>query len=331
MNDIPKIKITMLAPSNVGKTCYMLGMYARMQMGIEGFTLRAVDLDQEIELTDRWSMLTLEKGEDRWPPKNVGLGENYVFEFSYGFKPMIQFDWLDYRGGALMATSADSDRKQLQNQIVNSQGVLLCISGELLKKKVDDNSLQEIGTKSNVKMMNWNLTELSKTRKTTEIIFPVMILITKYDECYQRPREELIADVKKIFSTLFDPNTKGYFIMICPVTLGKGLAEDSNNANINPVNVELPMIFMAYTHYYGLYLEALARKQQLKGKLTNEEKKGFWDRMWNGDESDWFKGQIDINEEERKEYLSKIRLLANKLQEVDLFLNGEEVTIDEMG
>ena len=52
MRDIQKFKITMLGTAAAGKTCYMLGMYARMQMGIEGFTLRAVDLDQEIELTD---------------------------------------------------------------------------------------------------------------------------------------------------------------------------------------------------------------------------------------------------------------------------------------
>jgi len=59
------IKITMLGTTGAGKTSYLLGMYAVMQTGVQGFTLAAKDMDLDLELTQRWEKLISLKGEDR--------------------------------------------------------------------------------------------------------------------------------------------------------------------------------------------------------------------------------------------------------------------------
>ena len=101
MKKLEDIKITMLGTTGAGKTSYLLGMYAVMQTGVQGFTLSAKDIDMDLDLTERWEQLISLEGEDRWPAPNAAATEHYAFDFSYGFRPLIGFEWLDYRGLAL--------------------------------------------------------------------------------------------------------------------------------------------------------------------------------------------------------------------------------------
>jgi GTPase SAR1 family protein len=330
MSEIPRAKITMLGTTSAGKTCYMLGMYARMQMGVEGFTLRSIDLEQELELTDRWDKLVMEHGKDRWPPPNEGNTENYVFEFSYGFKPLLQFEWLDYRGGALRARPDERDQKILQAHLMESETLVLCVSGEHLTEKVDDATLNVKARNANINAMNWFLTELSKQRELSrERPFPVVILITKYDMCAHRPARELIADIKKMFNVLFSEDSNaGWLVMICPVTLGKDLAQDSENASIDPRSVHLPLIFAVYAHYQVPYMEWLAHEQQLSERVAVQQKKPGWRRWWDGDDMKKAMDVLSLTTAQRQEFEQKMRRAASELRDVDLFLGGERVEID---
>jgi hypothetical protein len=272
----------------------------------------------------------MEHGKDRWPPPNQGTTENYVLEFSYGFKPMLQFEWLDYRGGALRAKPDEHDQKELHAHLMNSESVVLCVSGEHLTEKVDDATLNIKARNANINAMNWFLTELAKERQISkERPFPVVILITKYDLCYHRPAKELIEDIQKMFNVLFSTNSNaGWLVMVCPVTLGKDLAQDSENASIDPRSVHLPLIFAVYAHYHGPYMEWLAQETRLSEKIAAQQKKPGWRRWWDGDNMKKTMDILSLTTAQRQEFEQKMRRAAGELRDVDMFLGGERVEID---
>lgn len=241
MEDSNTFKITMLGTTQSGKTCYMHGMYAYMQTGIHGFTLSAKDADLDVRLSDNWRRLMLEKGEKRWPPPTTASKEavmDYAFYMNYGFRPIMEFQWIDYRGGALSDNDPEAkDVQRLRQHIKESSCLFLCLSGEHLTSKA--NMTTAVKTEAN--RMNHYLSEVYRTQGT----IPIAIIITKFDLCAERDTEEIIEDIKNLFQALFTSDS-GWTVMICPVTLGTELAKDINNGNIEPEFVHKPVAFAIY-------------------------------------------------------------------------------------
>ncbi len=77
-----KIRITMLGYEGVGKTCYMIGMYAFMKLGINGFTFSEQDLDRDLKLIEMWEVLIDER---HWPEQNHENIKEYTFDFNHAF------------------------------------------------------------------------------------------------------------------------------------------------------------------------------------------------------------------------------------------------------
>ncbi|MEO1466070.1 MAG: hypothetical protein AAFR89_07535, partial [Cyanobacteria bacterium J06633_1] len=191
------IKITTLGTTGAGKTSYLLGMYAVMQTGIKGFTLAAKDMDLDLELTQRWEKLISLKGDERWPTPNAAAMEYYGFDFSYGFRPLMGFQWLDYRGLALSDRSTEQDVAELVQYIQESACLFLSISGEYLTSEITPQTIREIKSDRMNQFMQQYVS--NNNQPNTQRPFPVAIVITKYDLCHHRDREEIIADVKKLF------------------------------------------------------------------------------------------------------------------------------------
>ncbi|MBE9046838.1 hypothetical protein IQ255_20895 [Pleurocapsales cyanobacterium LEGE 10410] len=322
---LEEIKITMLGTTGAGKTSYLLGMYAVMQTGIQGFTLAAKDMDLDLELTQRWEKLISVKGEDRWPTPNAAAMEYYGFDFSYGFRPLMGFKWLDYRGLALSDRSTEQDVADLVEYITESECLFLCISGEYLVDQITPKTVREIKSDR----MNQFIQQYVSTKKNPDPQnpFPVAIVITKYDLCHHRNRDDIIEDVKKLFQGLFTPNS-GWLVMICPVSLGKELCDDPENANIVPVNVHLPVVFAVYSQLraYGLKLkaqrdhfflavEATKQTNPLMQLLKSSEIREKTTQLQNCD------AEITVVEENMK-------LLSQELQQASLYFSGSEVTAD---
>ena len=220
------IKITMLGATGSGKTCYMLGMYATMQIGVNGLTLSAQDLDDDIRLTDMWEKLVEVKDSNRWPPPNNNDPINYVFNFNYGFKPIMQFEWLDYRGGAIFDLTGEKDVPALINQLAASHCVFLCVSGAHLTEPITPQRLPLINREARINRMNAHMAKVGeRVRPTSQRPFPVVIVLTKYDLCSNRPPEEVIEDVKKLFPALFASNS-GWLTLLCPVSLGERIGNE---------------------------------------------------------------------------------------------------------
>ena len=319
------IKITMLGTTGAGKTSYLLGMYAVMQTGVKGFTLAAKDMDLDLDLIQRWEKLISLKGDERWPTPNAAAMEYYGFDFCYGFSPLMGFQWLDYRGLALSDRSTEQDVAELVQYVESSACVFLCVSGEYLTSEITPKTVREIKSDRMNQFIQQYIS--NSNQPNTQKPFPVAIVITKYDLCHHREREDIIADVQKLFQALFAPNS-GWLVMICPVSLGRDLAKEPENANIVPVNVHLPVVFAVYSQLraYGLKLkgdrevraievEAFKRKNPLYQLIKSEKIKERGK-------------QLQATEVEIVAVEENMKLLSQELQQASLYFNGSEVTAD---
>ena len=322
---LEEIKITMLGTTGAGKTSYLLGMYAVMQTGVQGFTLSAKDMDLDLELTQRWEKLISLQGEDRWPTPNAAAMEYYGFEFSYGFRPLMSFQWLDYRGLALSDRSTEEDVGELVRYLEESECLFLCISGEHLVDEITPNTVREIKSDRMNQFIQQYVS--SKKNPNAQKPFPVAIIITKYDLCHHRDKDEIIADVKKLFQALFTPNS-GWLVMICPVSLGRELCEDPDRARIIPVNVHLPVVFAVYSQLraYGLKLKSQRDRQTMM--VDTIKQKNPLLQLLKARQLQEEASQLEISQSQIVTIEENMKLLSQELQQASLYFNGSEVTAD---
>lgn len=317
------IKITMLGYTGSGKTCFMTGMYAVMQLGIQGFTLSTQDLDEDIDLTDRWEQM-LEGGDDRFPTGTTDT-YNYAFDFCYGLKPLMGFEWLDYRGGALRGKSSESDVQELRGILSDSSCVFLCISGEYLKDSITTQTdLQKTARGTRATQMN---SLLQKLRKRKEGVIPVVIAITKYDLCSHRKKDDIARDIQKLFDGLFTRDS-GWLVTICPVSLGKALASDLDGGDIEPINLHIPLIFAIYAKLSEDATQKQNHESALSSQLRALQDKNAVMRWLESDSIDRLNTQINQNQTQMNEIRDNMSLLGNELGKVLVYQNGEEIDIN---
>jgi GTPase SAR1 family protein len=321
-----KIKILMLGDSSSGKTCFMLGMYAAIQNGSK-FSLKATDPDEGIRLTALWSAIVDNSGIKRWPP-GTDTPQIYNFELCYAYKPLMEFEWLDYRGGSMLDISSD-DNVTLRDYATESNGLFFCISGQYLREPVTEANLQNIAIKSKANLMGQYLQYLNINRRPArKKSFPIIIMVTKYDYCYHRNKRELMEDVKKMFPPLFAPNSD-WLVMICPVTLGKELAQDSNNGKIEPRNLDSPVAFVLYC-----ILTEQARIQDEKFTEIDDQlevlESNLFNRWINRRKIKRLNESLRQAEMQFKKTIEMINVLAREqdLSSTDIYLSGKKIQID---
>ena len=322
-----KIKILMLGDSSSGKTCFMLGMYAAIQNGSK-FSLKATDPDEGVEMATLWSTIVGESGEERWP-RGTDTPQIYNFELCYAYKSLIEFEWLDYRGGSMLDISSDDNVRTLRNYAAESNGLFFCISGKDLREPVTEANLQNIAIKSKANLMGQYLQYLNINRRPArKKTFPIVIIVTKYDYCYHRNKIELMEDVKKMFPPLFAPNSD-WLVMICPVTLGKELAEDSDNGKIEPKNLDIPVAFVLYC-----ILTEQARIQDEKLTEIDDQlevlESNLFNRWINRRKIRRLNESLRQAEMQLQKTIEIINVLAREqdLSSTDIYLSGKKIQID---
>ena len=323
-----KIKILMLGDSSSGKTCFMLGMYAAIQNGSK-FSLKATDPDEGVEMATLWSTIVGESGEERWP-RGTDTPQIYNFELCYAYKSLIEFEWLDYRGGSMLDISSDDNVRTLRNYAAESNGLFFCISGKDLREPVTEANLQNIAIKSKANLMGQYLQYLNINRRPArKKSFPIIIMVTKYDYCYHRNKRELMEDVKKMFPPLFAPNSD-WLVMICPVTLGKELAKNSDNGKIEPKNLEIPVAFVLYC-----ILTEQARIQDEKFTEIDDQlevlESNLFNRWINRRKIKRLNESLRQAEMQLQKTIEMINVLAREqedLSSTDIYLSGKKIQID---
>ncbi|MEB3218517.1 MAG: hypothetical protein VKN72_20090 [Nostocales cyanobacterium 94392] len=310
-------KIVMLGTSGAGKTCYMLGMYAVMQIGFHGFTITAKDYDQDNELSNKWQALIEGEGESRWPA-GTDQPHFYRFNLNYGARPMIEFEWLDYRGGAMSDQKTENDVQILRDYLKSSSCIFLCISGEYLKER---DNLGNAVLQAKVGRMNQFLVDLNQEiNPSDDKPFPIVIILTKYDECKHRQRQELYEDIQKILSSLFTRKS-GWLVTICPVSI-------FNGKQIAPQNVHHPLFFGIYSN---LRQYSLQKNQSSQNHQSTQSKSGNWltrITKFGGDkpiETPFGEFTPQVPQTQADDIQEKLSLLAQEIKGLQVYLSGEEI------
>lgn len=318
------IGITMLGTTGSGKTCYMLGMYAVMREGVEGFTFTTrdedPDLDMDLELSERWERLVYGTGPERWPEANSVGTKSYAFDFTYGLSRMIGFDWIDYRGGALRDTPSEADVRELKQHLSRSSAVLLCVSGENF---VPGRPRPVSAGAETPRMIKFLIESLQSRRERPA----VGIVITKFDLCRHLEEEVLLERVRSLFSPVFVPD-EGWLVMVCPVSLGNALAADPGSGAVEPINVHLPVSFAVYSAFRRGQSEVERRISSKQDEIDGLRGGRF--RTW------WNSGRIDSGNREKERLLKqketiekKLRLLTDDLvRGARFYYDGERMELD---
>ena len=277
-------KFTILGETSSGKTCYLLGMYYEMAMGVAGYTVIATNPDDDRNLTRRYQRLKDKSlGADRFPAGTEKV-EKLNFNLQYAYEIISPFMWVDYPGAFLDTTRRDESSKEYQEvakSILESEMLFICIDGENLVGRRKSDKIRKVKTRC-AKHINPYLTELMNKNKNDKHLPPVAMLITKYDLCMNdTDKEELQEIVEEAFVSLFEGSNNKNIVAIIPVSLGDTLQDDSYSGDLEPINIHLPILMGIQFALIDqiLYGKSLIENQQRNLSWTREQKR-IEDNRW---------------------------------------------------
>ena len=326
------LRITILGSRGSGLTSYLLGVYAAMQLGIHGFTLYTEDVDEDLRLTHMFERL-IDGGGDRWPPPIADSFDTYNFVLSYGLSPLLKLEVKTTYLPVMVSESESSLRtSNLKETLQKSDCIFFFISGEFFTESHNNSELSSIAIKANVHKMLFFLDELRKVRSLDNQPLSIAIIITKYDLCSHRSKQEIIKDVEKIFQPLFAPHS-GWLVMICPVSLGKELAENAATGEIDPRNLHIPIAFAIYSRFREFFLEEVKQPNKIHVSLRslNNGNSGNWfNRWWNSGDIEATSSNLQSSELRIAQIQKNMSLLVQELNNFSIYFSGQEVILADM-
>lgn len=253
-------RFTALGMSGSGKTCYVLGMYYEMCVGVRGFTV--VTQNEMATKLERWmDKLDDNVGQDRFPAgTGLTVVEDYGFKLSYRNQPIMSFDWVDYGGEALRAREENLEAfSELEQSIRDSTALYIFIDGKHLCGDSYEEKLRRVKRKC-ARTINPYITEFVQANEGK--LPPVVFVITKADLCGgDTNNEEIKKILEESFSSVFGHGTLAY--IVC-VSLGAEIADDNYSGEVEPVNIQTPF-------FIGIYHEFLNFCLYLKNKIQENE------------------------------------------------------------
>lgn len=331
--DTELTKFTALGLSGSGKSCYVLGLYAQMSMGVEKFNIIAEN-DITRELEDKMDYLGDEKkGMDRFP-SGTSLNEctDYRFTLYFQNNPIMEVSWLDYGGGILHDKGENSDvYNDLTKSIEESTALYIFIDGEKLCYHDFDEKKKKTAWYCSSKI-NPFITYFAN--KHNHILPPIIFVITKIDLCrsYMKDDNEIMMLVAKCFSSVFGEKTENVYITA--TTLGKNISDDDYHGEADP-NMHIPF-FLGLYHEYGNLVKLI--NEDINESIQDN------DRDIYKKEKKWFKSSKDkdlIEKLKRNnndlnkilcDYQSKLQAVTNELlrnsNDFITIKNGQKITFN---
>lgn len=311
-------KFTALGLSGSGKTCYVLGLYAQMSIGVNQFNI-TTENDIARNLEKRMDILgDKTKGkEDRFP---VGTSLNdctdYRFKLHYQNAPIMSVSWMDYGGGLLHDKGEESEVYQkLSKSIEESTALYIFIDGEKLCKQTFEEKKYEIGWHCSSKI-NPFITEFANTH---EVLPPIIFVITKMDLCrrFFKDENEIMRVIGECFSSVWGDKTENVYITA--TTLGNNIADNNYQGKAEP-NMHIPF-------FIGLYHEYSKRVQILKD--SKNILKNIWLTITDRNSIAQIKNSNE-NTKELTDYESKLKAVSNELMrnsnKFTTIRNGQVIT-----
>ena len=272
-------KFTILGETGSGKTCYLLGMYYEMTMGVAGYTLTTQNPDDDKNLTVRYEMLNdKQRGQSRFPDPSDSM-QKYNFNLQYAYENILPFEWIDYPGGWLDPKFKDTNNQQYQaveKNIKESDMLFICIDGANLTGSSPNRKIRNVKSKCGRNISPY-LAEFNGK------LPPIAMIVTKFDMC---EADTDAGEVKEIIEEAFEGlfQRDDVFIAIVPVSLGATLQDDSYSGDLDPLNIHLPILMginfsLIKMLEYGRYLIEDAKSNiRVADSIKRDEEDSFF--LW---------------------------------------------------
>ena len=261
--------MTILGTSGAGKTCYLLSMYHKMCIGMNGFTITTDD-DTDVDLRHRYDrMKDRSLGNRRFPAGTDGRSQ-YEFTLECGYKPIMSFSWDDYPGGYLdVKGTGDMDSyKQIEQSILNSSCLFICIDGTLLQGDDIDEKISAIQDDCSIYINPF----FSKYRKEHGALPPTAFVITKWDICApDNSSDDLIKIISEAFSPFFEAGKTGKTMAaIIPVSIDIYSNSTEPGKRMRPYDIELPIFMGIFFALQNKINNDKQNKTSLQNQISNE-------------------------------------------------------------
>ena len=178
----------MLGHSGVGKTTYMAAMYGAMQHrhSFNGFTLTAGDDAVHTQLL--YLNNCIQKGAY---PDATAQRTTYNFTLHHEGEAFFPFEWVDYRGGALLENSSSVEKQRLIDDLKEADGILIFI--DAVASFQGRRIVKELGHMTNL---------IKAAVGESEFPLPLMIVLTKADLLPRNGEEQALASVRNLVETI---------------------------------------------------------------------------------------------------------------------------------
>lgn len=237
-------------------------------------------------------------GPRRFPAGTDGRSQ-YEFTLECGYKPVMSFSWDDYPGGYLdVKGTGDMDSyKQIEQSILNSSCLFICIDGTLLQGDDIDEKISAIQDDCSIYINPF----FSKYMKEHGALPPTAFVITKWDICAPDNSSD---DLKKIISEAFSPffeagKTGKTIAAIIPVSIDLYSNSTEPGKRMRPYRIQFP-IFM------GIFFA-------LRNKINNDKRNKTSLQNQISNERSTFRSFLFGDSDSVKQMNTDVRAIQNKL------------------
>ena len=303
------MNVMMIGHSGSGKTTYMAAMYGIMLEGIENYSI----VSQTEEGHENLANICQEIFNGEYP-KQTDIHSEYNFYLCYDEEGLIEFDWYDYRGGALAQRSDSSDDvKELEERIVNADALIVFLDGDKIIKS-DNYSLREY-------------------RRISQCIHKA---VSRIDDDYPYPISFIITKAgKHSDKNLYE--TPGFNAIMNIIELIQGSENIHGLLAVTEINKEV-IYNVEYPFLFSMMFGVLSQRNKIiethnacvekaNGHMENDT---LWDRLeswWEGWDSEKVMAEKEIEKIQKLELI--FEKLTTHLDEIqDMLKEAEKERID---
>jgi len=289
--------VMMIGGTGAGKTSFMGAVYNRFgDREFKGFSISLDDYHQRSRLSE----IGREVSEGRYP-EHTDISASFNFTLRFKGRDLVQFDWIDYRGGLLFVKKDEYDdeeqMKELMGQIAKSHALLLFLDSAQINtqnKEADEYKEYEsyLDRVSDILQRAINKIDGKKD-------FPVAVIFTKGDKVgdfEEMQKSELYKQYERTIKTQIINNSNIKGLMACTKIGVQWLWFWHVTRNI-----EYPFL---HCLYYIVHQQQEVYEIAMKAKMAEAER--LHPTIWNwikclftGEETDWHKKSVIIAEAKR--------------------------------
>jgi hypothetical protein len=210
-----------------------------MSFGIKNFTLVSTDNNADLFLDTLWS--NIQHGKLPLPNDDI---EKYSFHLAHDYKPVCDFEWMDYPGG-ILADPNHKFRPQLDSSISSADCILLILDGKLFKIEAanEEEYKRKLANKLRNSDLKYETKYFTQMSAKGEALPPILIVVTKSDLINPEYQEAIEQVIRQELAPVFagaEEKKGDRMVLMTTVSLGDNF---DHGGEVEPYNIEQPIAF----------------------------------------------------------------------------------------